>query len=146
MHYTFPGGLTWHWTDCEGEGWGSRAGADWPQNRMGITFEGTEGWVFIWRGQVDAHPKRLLDVRIGPNEKVQFRRELAPDFIDCVRTGARTCAPVEIAHRSTTLCSIGAVGMLVGRKLLWDPAAERFLGDEEANRLLARAMRGPWSV
>jgi len=146
MHYTFPGGLTWHWTDCEGDGWGSRAGAAWPQNRMGITFEGTEGRVFIWRGEVDAHPKRLLDVRIGPNEKVQLRRSLAPDFIDCVRAGLRTCAPVEVAHRSTTLCSIGAIGMVVGRKLLWDPAAERFVGDEEANRFLARATRGPWSV
>jgi hypothetical protein len=146
MHYTFPGGLTWHWTDCEGEGWGSRADPGWPQNRMGITFEGTEGWVFIWRGQVEAHPKRLLDVPIGPSEKVQLRRQLPPDFIACVRAGSRTCAPVEVAHRSTTLCAIGAIGMLVGRKLLWDPAAERFVGDEEANRFLARAMRGPWSL
>jgi hypothetical protein len=42
LHYKFPNGVSWHWTDCQGEGWGSRADADWPQHPMGITFEGSE--------------------------------------------------------------------------------------------------------
>jgi len=146
MRYTFANGLTWHWTDCEGDGFGSRSGPDWPQNRMGITFEGTEGWVFIWRGQVEAHPKSLLKVVIGPNAPVQIRRTLRGDFIECVRRRAPTCASVEVAHRATTLCSIGAISMLVRRKLIWDPAKEEFLGDEEANRLRFRAMREPWRL
>ncbi len=146
MRYRFAGGLTWHWTDCEGDGFGTRAGPDWPQNRMGITFEGTEGWVYIWRGQVDAHPKSLLKVEIGPSEKVQLRRPLRADFIHCVRSRLETCAPVEVAHRSTTLCSIGAISMLVRRKLTWDPVKEEFAGDEEANRLRFRAMREPWHL
>jgi predicted dehydrogenase len=146
MHYTFPDGLTWHWTDCFGDGFGSRAGADWPQHRMGISFEGTEGSVFIWRDQVEAQPEKLLRVRIGPNDKVHLRENLPGDFIDCVRRAKQTCAPVEIAHRSTTLCSIGAIGMLLGRKLTWDPRREEFVGDEQANRLRARHVRGPWEV
>ena len=96
MHYTFPGGLTWHWTDCQGDGFGSVGPADWPQNQMGIRFEGSEGWVFIWRGVVDAHPKSLLDVKIGRNDKVRFNRpggEPIPDFIQCVRRRLKTCAP-----------------------------------------------------
>lgn len=146
MHYTFPGGPTWHWTDCAADGWGSRAGPDWPQHRMGITLEGTEGWVFIWRGQVDAHPKKLLDVSIGPDAEFPLRARLPGDFIHCVRHGLSTCAPVEVAHRSTTLCAIGAISMLAGRKLTWDPMRARFLGDDEANRLLSRALREPWRV
>ena len=126
MHYTFPGGLTWHWTDCEGDGFGTRADPDWPQHRMGITFEGSEGWVYIWRGQVDAHPKSLLQVEIGPRDKHHLRRELPGDFIACVRDGRRTCAPVEVAHRSTTLCSIAAISMRVRRKLVWDADRETF--------------------
>jgi hypothetical protein len=113
---------------------------------MGITFQGTEGSVFIWRDQVEAHPEKLLRVRIGPNDKVHLRENLPSDFIDCVRRGRRTCAPVEVAHRSTTLCSLGAIGMLLGRKLTWDPSREEFIGDEQANRLRARHMRGPWEV
>lgn len=146
MHYKFPNGTTWHWTDCFGDGFGSRAGADWPQNRMGITFEGTEGTVFIWRNEVDAEPKKLLRVPIGSNDKVHLRNNLPGDFIDCVRRGRRTCAPAEIAHRSTTLCSIAAISMLLGRKLTWDPTRQEFIGDEQANRLRSRPMRGSWDV
>jgi len=146
MHFTFPGGLTWHWTDCEGDGFGSRADAGWPQHRMGITFEGTEGWVYIWRGQVDAHPKSLLQVEIGSRDKHHLRQELPGDFIACVRDGRRTCAPVEVAHRSTTLCSIAAISMLVRRKLVWDADRETFPDDDQANRLLSRAMRAPWRL
>jgi myo-inositol 2-dehydrogenase/D-chiro-inositol 1-dehydrogenase len=113
---------------------------------MGITFEGSEGWVYIWRGEVDAHPKKLLRVQIGPRDKVRLREQWPGDFIDCVRHGRPTCAPVEVAHRATTLCSIGAIGMLLDRKLTWDPVREEFVGDEQANRLRARHARPPWSV
>ncbi len=79
LRYAFPGGPTWHWTDCAGDGFGSRAGTreagggDWPQHRMGITFEGTEGRVFIWRNQVEAEPEKLLRVRIGHRDGVRLR-------------------------------------------------------------------------
>jgi predicted dehydrogenase len=145
MNYRFANGVTWNWTDTAS--WEPRK--DWSdrvRHNMGIRLEGTEGWVFIWRGEVDAHPKKLLQVRIGPRDKVRLREHLPGDFIECVREGKRTCAPVEVAHRSTTLCSIAAIGMLLGRKLTWDPAREQFVGDDEANRLCARHMRAPWGV
>jgi hypothetical protein len=36
--------------------------------------------------------------------------------------------------------------MTLGRKLKWDPVAEVFPGEPEANRYLARAMRAPWHL
>ncbi len=36
--------------------------------------------------------------------------------------------------------------MKLGRKLKWDPAAERFIGDDEANRMLSRPQRGPYGT
>ncbi len=36
--------------------------------------------------------------------------------------------------------------MRLGRKIKWDPAAERIIGDEEANKLLRPAMRPPWTL
>jgi myo-inositol 2-dehydrogenase/D-chiro-inositol 1-dehydrogenase len=32
------------------------------------------------------------------------------------------------------------------RRLEWDPVNERFLNDEEANRLLSRPGRGQWHL
>jgi len=145
LNFRFASGVTWNWTDTPS--WEPKK--DWNdpvRHPMGIRFEGTEGWVFIWRGEVDAHPKKLLQVQIGPRDKVQLRENLPGDFIACIRQGRRTCAPVEVAHRSTTLCSIAAIGMLLGRKLTWDPVREEFVNDEEANRLRARHMREPWSI
>ena len=34
--------------------------------------------------------------------------------------------------------------MKTGRKLNWDPAKERFVGDKEANGMVAREMRKPY--
>jgi len=68
------------------------------------------------------------------------------DFLECVRTRARTIAPPEVAHRSTTTCHIANICLRLGRKLRWDPVAERFIGDPEADRMLARAMRSPWRL
>ncbi len=148
MNYRFANGLTWSWTDTSA--WEPQPNWNDPKrHRMGIRLEGTEGWVFIWRGLVEAHPKSLLDVRIGPNDKVRLvqpQGEPIPDFVACVREHRRTCAPVEIAHRSTTLCSLGAISMQLARKVTWDPVREDFIGDPEAARLKSRAMREPWRV
>ncbi|MBI5384161.1 MAG: Gfo/Idh/MocA family oxidoreductase [Verrucomicrobia bacterium] len=148
MNYRFANGVTWNWTDTPAwepvEGWN-----DPVRHKMGIRLEGTEGWVFIWRGIVDAHPKSLLNVRIGPHDRVRLVRpggEAIPDFIECVRHHKKTCAPVDVAHRSTTLCNLGAISMLLRRKVVWDPAKEEFVNDEEANRLKSRAMREPWML
>ena len=48
--------------------------------------------------------------------------------------------------RTTTLCQLGHIAIQVGRKLKWDPVAERFPDDPEANRLLTRFMRAPWQL
>jgi len=36
--------------------------------------------------------------------------------------------------------------MRLGRDLRWDPDTERFVDDEQAGRMAARAMRSPWRV
>ena len=35
---------------------------------------------------------------------------------------------------------------LVGRKVQWDPKKERFVGDPEADAMISRKMRAPWSL
>ena len=118
----------------------------------GVRFEGTEGWVFVSRDQFQAEPESLVTARIGPEEI-----HLAPEsessthmgiWLDCIRkrNPKGLNVPVEVGHRSATVCHLANIAMELGRPLKWDPAAEQFLDDEEANRLCWRAMREPWRL
>ncbi|MHC4908253.1 MAG: gfo/Idh/MocA family oxidoreductase, partial [Planctomycetota bacterium] len=68
------------------------------------------------------------------------------NFLECVRSPRTPIAPFEHAHRSISIAHLGNISMQVGRPLQWDPAAERIVGDEGADRLLDRAMRAPWRL
>lgn len=68
------------------------------------------------------------------------------DFFESMRSRRPTYATAETLHRSTSLSILGDIAMRLGRKLKWDPAAERFVNDEEANRYLTRSFRSPWRI
>lgn len=116
------------------------------EQRFGITFEGTEGTVFVNRGEFWTKPEALAREEIGPGEVHLYRSpNHHRNWLDCIRTGQETVAPPEVGHRSQTICCLADIAIRLGRKLRWDAQAERFIGDEAANRLLSRAMREPWS-
>ena len=113
-----------------------------------VRFEGTEGWIqadYNTRA-LNAEPASILKSAIGPNE---IHLPLIPekrDFLDAIKTRGQTLADAEIGHRTNSLCQIGHIAIQVGRKLSWDPNAERFTNDETANRLLSRPLRSPWRL
>lgn len=115
----------------------------------GVRFEGEDGWVFIHihGGNLEASSPDLLREVIGPNE-LQLGRSPGhhKDFIDCVKTRGIPMAPAEAGHRTATMCHLANIAMRLGRKLKWDPDAERFPDDAEANRMLLAHMRAPWHL
>jgi len=68
------------------------------------------------------------------------------NWLDCIRTGKRPVMDVEIGYRVVTLCILGNIAYTLGRKVTFDMAAERFVGDEEANRMLSEPYRHPWKL
>ncbi len=117
------------------------------KERGGVTFEGTEGWVWANRGQHDANPKSLLQEVIGPKEIHLYEsNNHMRNFIDCVMSRQQPVAPIETAHRSITICHLGNIAMQLGRDLKWDPDKERFVNDDAADRMLSRAYRAPWTL
>ena len=106
-------------------------------------FEGTNGSL-DFEGKL---PPELAQETIGPGEiHLYDSKDHHGNFIECVKTRRITAAPAEVAHRSITPSHLGNIAMQVGRKLRWDPAAERFIDDDAANRMLSRAYRGTWKV
>ncbi|MHC4728067.1 MAG: Gfo/Idh/MocA family protein [Planctomycetota bacterium] len=115
-----------------------------------LRFEGSEGWIGNrgWRAKLQAESKSILDSVIGPNDTHLYTCWAGEqrNFLDCVKSRKDCYFPPEIGHRCFTIAHIGNISMLLGRKLKWDPDKERFINDEQANRMLSRAMRSPWHL
>ena len=113
----------------------------------GVRFEGTEGWVFVTRGKIDAEPKSLLNETLAPEEVHLYKSvNHQENFIACVRSRQDPVANVEAGHRSAAICHLGNIAMLLKRPLRWDPVKEEFPGDAEANCWLDRPKREPWRL
>jgi myo-inositol 2-dehydrogenase / D-chiro-inositol 1-dehydrogenase len=116
-----------------------------------IKFIGSEGWVgnSEWRGSLEASSRKILDSVIGPEEIRLYTNPAGEhrDFLDCVKSRKDPYFPVDIGHRVSTVCHLGNIAIKLGRKLEWDPVAEKFPNDDQAGAMCAvRPMRGPWSL
>jgi hypothetical protein len=113
----------------------------------GIMFRGTEGWVYVTRSMIDAEPRSLLTSTIGPNEiHLEESSDHYRNFLDAVKQRKRAVCPIDVAVRSDTIAHLDNIAIKLRRKLRWDPVKEKFIGDEEANRMLKRPMRRPWHL
>jgi myo-inositol 2-dehydrogenase / D-chiro-inositol 1-dehydrogenase len=115
-----------------------------------IKFIGAEGWVGNqgWLGKLEASSQAILDSKIGPDEIHLYTNPAGEhrDFLDCVRSRKDPYFPVDIGHRVSSVCHLANIALKLGRKLKWDPQAERFEKDEAANAMLTRPMRRPWKL
>ncbi|HMK18342.1 MAG TPA: Gfo/Idh/MocA family oxidoreductase [Chitinophagaceae bacterium] len=125
----------------------------------GIKFEGTNGWVFVSRGdynvtgsdptkpgerakKIDASDPNMLTSVIGPNEfHFTVSKEHHGNWLEAIRDNKVTIAPVEEAHRACSACLLHHISMKLRRKLNWDPKTEKFKNDNEANAMLSRKQR-----
>lgn len=113
----------------------------------GVRFEGDKGWIFVRRGAIDASDRNILRQKVRDDEVKLYRSSNhMKNFFECMRSRKDPVAPVEVGHRSNTVCVITNIAMKLERKLEWDPEAERFADDEEANRWLDYPHREPWTL
>ncbi len=129
----------------------------------GVRFVGEKGWIFCGRGSV-----KTMSNDPGAGGKHGYWRPLeasAPALIagevekplprnlshhrvwlESIRTRQPTNILPEAAHRTTTACILAYTAMNLKRPLTWDPAVERFVGDDTANATLSRPERVPYGV
>jgi hypothetical protein len=67
------------------------------------------------------------------------------DLLAAVDKRGRPVADIEEGYISTASCILANLAMKSGRKLTWDAAKQQVVGDPDANRLLTRAYRKPWT-
>ena len=128
----------------------------------GIKFIGDDGWIFVSRDAqtatasdptssatslkpLDASDPRLLDPK-GVTVALPHNLSHHKNWLECVISRATPLAPAPIAHRSNAACILSWIAMKLARPLTWDPMAERFVNDAEANAMLTRPERAPYGA
>jgi predicted dehydrogenase len=132
-------------------------------NRSGIMFEGDAGRIFVNRGTIAGKPVEELAAR--PFERGEFSlydsdnldrpirtgkidaiKNHMGNFYDCTLSRRTPISDVASQHRSVSVCHLGNIAMRLGRSLRWDPEAERFVDDAEADGWLRREQRAGYEV
>jgi hypothetical protein len=130
----------------------------------GVKFEGTDGWIFVTRGNytatasdpvaksgnnkaLDASDPRILNTVI-PADGVRLyeTKDHHGNWLECIATRQMPITPIEVGHRACTVCLLNHAAMKLQRKLYWDPVNERFRNDDAANALLTRPQRWPYML
>lgn len=130
----------------------------------GIRYEGTDGWIFVSRGNyvasssdpvtqansakaLDASDSKILTSEIKENEIHLYKSDNQHgNWLDCIKSRKEPISPVEIGHRACTICLISHIAMKIPGKLEWDPKLEKFKNSELANSMLKRPQRAPYGT
>lgn len=141
----YGGGVTINYT-------GLPAPNEWQQRygrttSHGTAFEGTEGWVHVDREGINTHPRLLLQTEFSPSDtRLTKSTNHAHNLLDAIQGRTSTVSSIDESVRADILCHISDIAARRGRALTWDPTTERFVNDDDANRLLSRSMRAPWHL
>lgn len=133
--------LTWH-VECEYPGGVRMIFTTLNEAPFGVRFEGSDGTIFVHRGEFWTQPAHIGKELLGPDETRLYRSDNHHrNFFDCIRNRRSTVAPVEVAYHSQLICSLSDIAIRLGRKIRWDHGKQCVVNDPEANRLLHRASR-----
>jgi predicted dehydrogenase len=132
----------------------AQMGAEFPfldhQNVVGVIFVGTEGYM-IMPDYSSYHTFLGKQRKPGPSRIGAGDITDLPHFANFVKA-VRSRKPEDLAapprelHHSAALAHFANIALRTGRMLEFDAATNRFKGDEEANRLLTKQYRAPYTM
>jgi len=118
-----------------------------PLGSCPVRFEGETGWVETGdSGKLVLSSPALLAGRKVPQIAGYPATFHVRNFLNCVKTRAKTRVDAKTACQSHIACHAANIAMFLGRKVTYDPRKNQFIDDDEANRLRSEAVRPPWHV
>ncbi len=124
----------------------------WMKEDFKVGDHGEKGRLKMRRNHFETDPAGLITngpdaTAIGKWEgSGHIARPHLENWLDAIRNGAILNAPVEVGHRSVTICHLANIAREINRPLRWNPEAEEFVADNEANRLLDRPRRNDFEL
>ncbi len=105
-------------------------------------FVGENGELKIFRGRIESDPPDIANEFAAGLKSGKYKDvDHLQDWLRCVKTREKPAADVEIGHRTATVCHLGNIARWTGRRLRWNPVAESFVGDADADKHLDRERR-----
>jgi len=121
-----------------------------PPEALGIYVFGSKGWMKVGENQAQVFfgQKNEPGPTLTPEEKRDAGQSHFENFIESVRSrkSEDLRAPIEEGHLSTSLCHLGNISYRLGRSVQFDGTKERFVGDDDADKLLGRKYRAPYTL
>ncbi|MEN0109620.1 MAG: Gfo/Idh/MocA family oxidoreductase, partial [Planctomycetota bacterium] len=129
----------------------------------GIMFECERGRFFVNRGKLTGKPaEELADNPLsdaeydalfpsGRGNAVEGGHDArngghVKNFFECVRTRATPISDVASHHHHLTVCHVANIALRLNRTLTYDPAAQAFVNDPQADAFLAREYRKGFEI
>ena len=112
----------------------------------GTTFIGEKGKIHVNRGRISSEPAEILKQPLTDSDVKLYRGSGGHkgDFVNCIKSGERPAADVEIGHRSATACHLANIACRTGESFQWDPVKEAIIGNETVAAMVDRPHRSPW--
>ncbi len=93
----------------------------------------------LYKGRVPAWMDAELIGDIVPTAHME-------NFVNSVKDRADPISDVFTHHRANSSAILAHSSMILNRTLEWNPEKQKFVGDNEANKLLSREYRAPYSI
>ncbi len=132
--------------------------------RIGNLIYGSKGWLDLGNEDTGGGQAHYSEIKIKPSGYSSYKEETGPkftvedsskadavlnhftNFIECVRsrTWQDLHADILEGHLSTSLCHLGNIACRLDRSLEFNPHAEKFVDDPEADSYLTKIYRAPF--
>jgi len=123
----------------------------------GVLIEGEKGRIFVNRGKLSGGPvDELKDHPLPENALAKVYKNLPMEntarkghwanFLHCVKTRQEPISDVHSHMKMLNICHLAGISARLGRSLTWDDAAERIVGDDQADAMLARPYRKGYEI
>lgn len=110
-----------------------------------VQFLGSEGKIEVSRSFYRSDIAGLTEIELKGSDKQLYRSDNHyQDWVDAIKNRTRPVSDVETGHRTASVCNIVNIAYDLERPLKWAPSHEKFIDDNDANRMLTRPFRGIW--
>jgi predicted dehydrogenase len=112
-----------------------------------VRFEGDLGWVEAGdHGKIFTSDPVLLAAGKPAEMAGTDPSKHVRDFLDCVKSRNKPACNSTVARYGHIACHAAAISWKLGRKLRFDPKAEAFIDDAEADKMRSHERRAPWKL